>query len=155
MANYIIKIDCTHKENLKFNDKKIVDTQNPPDLALGYLVSLFPFIERIALVHKRVNGFTKKSLDFFCYNETELSDAEFINFIGVLKNMGFTTELKNTIISYVKISSDGGNYKHSEILKYYYKSEEKLEIDGRPKNPYHYKYGNATYMLNICKNLSV
>jgi len=159
MANYIIKIDCTNKEKLVLNDKKItrdgMETQNPTDLALGYLVSIFPYIESVAIVHIKIAGFTKRFLYFFCYNENELSDAEFINFIGVLKNIGFIAQFKNAIISYVKISNIGDNYRHSDILKYNYNSEEKLEVDSRPRNPYHYKYGNYTYTLKICKNISV
>ena len=159
MANYIIKIECTNKEKLALNDKKItrdgVDTQNPTDLALGYLVSIFPYIESVEIVHIKIAGFTKRFLYFFCYNENELSDAEFSNFIGVLKNIGFAAQFKYAIISYAQISNIGENHRHSEILKYYYNSEEKLEVDSRPKNPYHYKYGNYTYTLKICTNLSV
>jgi hypothetical protein len=64
MANYIIKIDCTNKEKLALNDKKItrdgVDTQNPTDLALGYLVSIFPYIESVEIVHIKIAGFTMR-----------------------------------------------------------------------------------------------
>lgn len=159
MAKYIIKIDCTHINNFAFNNKYItkanIFSQNPPDLALGYLTSIFPFIESIAIVHKRVKGFTKKSLDFFCYNEDELRDEEFINFITVVKKMGFSAVNENTTISYVKISDSDGNYWHTEILKYYYNSIKKIEVDDIPKNPYHYKKGNYTYILNICKNITV
>lgn len=159
MENYIIKIDCTHKHNLILNDKKItkygIDTQNPTDLALGYLVSIFPYIKNVAIVHKKIFGFTKKYLCFFCYNENELSDTEFINFINVLKNIGFIAVLKNSIITYSHISNIGKNIMHSEILKYNYNSEKKLDIDNRPKSPYHYKYGNHIYNLNICKNIIV
>lgn len=159
MAKYIIKIDCTNKEKLALNYKKITrdgfDTQNPTDVALGYFVSIFPYIESVAIVHVKIAGFTKRYLYFFCYNENELSDQEFINFIGVLKNIGFIAQFKNAIISYVQISNIGDNYMHSDILKYNYNSEEKLEVDSIPRNPYHYKYGNSTYTLKICKNLSV
>ena len=78
MENYIIKIDCTHKHNLILNDKKItkdgIDTQNPTDLALGYLVSIFPYIKNVAIVHKKIFGFTKKYLCFFCYNENPIKN---------------------------------------------------------------------------------
>ena len=44
------------------------------------------------------------------------------------------------------------NYKFEDILKYYYKSLKKIEIDGKLKK---YNSKNEKYLLNICKNIIV
>ena len=80
---------------------------------------------------------------------------EFINFIDVLKNIGFSSSNENTIITYSKIVNNDNNidnYKFEDILKYYYKSLKKIEIDGKLKK---YNSKNEKYLLNICKNIIV
>jgi hypothetical protein len=112
MTNYIIRIECTHKENLSFNNniitKKENILQNPPDLTLGYISCIFPFIKSIDIVYEKVKKkrFTKKYLEFFCYNEDELIDSSFINFIEVLKRIGFNSDNNNSTITYSKIIDD-------------------------------------------------
>ena len=68
MVNYIIKIECTHKNNLAFNDNIIKRTnstsQNPPDITLGYISCIFPYIKNITIVYTKVKKFTKKYLEF-------------------------------------------------------------------------------------------
>lgn len=162
MVNYIIKIECTHKNNLAFNDNIIKRTnstsQNPPDITLGYISCIFPYIKNITIVYTKVKKFTKKYLEFLCNNDKELNDIEFINFIDVLKNIGFSSSNENTIITYSKIvnivNNDNNidNYKFEDILKYYYKSLKKIEIDGELKK---YNSKNEKYLLNICKNIIV
>jgi hypothetical protein len=158
MVNYIIKIECTHKNNLAFNDNIIKRTnstsQNPPDITLGYISCIFPYIKNITIVYTKVKKFTKKYLEFICNNDRELSDGEFINFMDVLKNIGFSCCNQNTIITYSRINNDKNtdNYKIVDILKYNYKSLKKIEVDGKLKN-YNSKY--EKYLLNICKNIIV
>jgi hypothetical protein len=157
MNNYIIRIECTHKDNLSFNNNVITKKenilQNPPDLILGYISCIFPFIKSIDIVYDKVKNkkFTKKYLEFFCYNEDELNDNYFINFIDVLKRVGFNSNNKNTLITYIKIVDDQEEYKYIDILKYYYISTEKIDVDGKIKK----SYNTETRMLDICKNIIV
>jgi hypothetical protein len=155
MNNYIIRIECTHKDNLSFNNNVITKKenilQNPPDLTLGYISCIFPFIKSIDIVYDKVKTkkFTKKYLEFFCYNEDELNDNYFINFIDVLKRVGFNSNNKNTLITYIKIVNNEEEY--IDILKYYYISTEKIDVDGKIKK----SYNTETRMLDICKNIIV
>jgi hypothetical protein len=55
---------------------------------------------------KTKKRFTKKYLEFFCYNEDELIDSSFINFIEVLKRIGFNSDNNNSTITYSKIIDD-------------------------------------------------
>ena len=140
MNNYIIRIECTHKDNLSFNNNVITKKenilQNPPDLILGYISCIFPFIKSIDIVYDKVKNkkFTKKYLEFFCYNEDELNDNYFINFINVLKRVGFNSNNKNTLITYIKIVNNEEEY--IDILKYYYISTEKIDVDEKIKKSY-------------------
>jgi hypothetical protein len=157
MNNYIIRIECTHKDNLSFNNNVITKKenilQNPPDLILGYISCIFPFIKSIDIVYDKVKNkkFTKKYLEFFCYNEDELNDNYFINFIDVLKRVGFNSNNKNTLITYIKIVGDEEEYKYKDILKYYYISTKKIDVDGKIKKSYNVE----TRILDICKNIIV
>ena len=77
MVKYIIKIDCTHITNLSFNGRNIrlgkkktrkrrKVSQCPPDLTLGYILCIFPYIKSIKIIHKKLNNFTMKTLEFYC-----------------------------------------------------------------------------------------
>jgi len=156
MSNYIIRIECTHKENLSFNNiiiKKNKILQNPPDLTLGYISSIFPFIKSIDIVYEKIKNkrFTKKYLEFFCYNEEELIDNSFINFIDVLKRIGLKSDNNNSTITYCKIIDNEEECKYIDILKYYYISTEKIDVDGKIKE----LYNTETRLLDICKNIIV
>jgi len=157
MSNYIIRIECTHKEDLSFNNniitKKENILQNPPDLTLGYISCIFPFIKSIDIVYEKIKKkrFTKKYLEFFCYNEDELIDNSFINFIDVLKRIGFNSDNNNSTITYSKIIEREEKCKYIDILKYYYISTDKINVDGKIKK----SYNTETRMLDICKNIIV
>lgn len=158
MISYIIKIECTHKENLNFNNNiirknSVNNFQNPPDITLGYITNIFPYIKNIGIVYIKIKKFTKKYLNFFCKNEIELNENEFINFINNIKKIGFNSNNKNTIISYSKIekNENDNTYKYIDIYKYYYDSLIKIEVN----NQYKKYYNKNTILLNICKNIIV
>ena len=86
MVKYIIKINCTGKKDLTFNGIAIRVArknlhQSPPDITLGYISCIFPYIKELKIVYKTLNKITIKRLEFYCENETDLSDEEFVHFI--------------------------------------------------------------------------
>ena len=170
MINYIIKIDCTHITNLSFNGRNIrfgkKKTRNrrkvsqcPPDLTLGYISCIFPYIKSIKIIHKKINNFTMKTLEFHCESEFDLSSEEFIHFIEVLKKIGFSS-IDNSKVKYVKIINyiDGTvlRHEHVDIIIYTFTSLERIEpIFRTPRIPRNPKCRYATELLYICKNISV
>ena len=165
MVKYIIKVNCTKKEDLTFNgiDIRVAKKnqhQSPPDITLGYISCIFPYIKELKIVYKTLNKITIKRLEFYCENETDLSDEEFVHFIEVLKRLGFASE-NDVKISYCKTVKymDDNNVirdKHEEILVYTFTSLIKIEDSKRKRRkriPNRSIY--TTRILYICKNLIV
>ena len=169
MVKYIIKIDCTHITNLSFNGRNIrlgkkktryrrKVSQCPPDLTLGYILCIFPYIKSIKIIHKKLNNFTMKTLEFYCESEFDLSTEEFIHFIEVLKKIGFSSH-DNTTVRYVKIINYYEEtilrHEHVDIIIYTFTSLERIQpifrtprIRRNPNSRY------FTELLYICKNLT-
>ena len=164
MVKYIIKINCTGKKDLTFNGiairvaKKNLH-QSPPDITLGYISCIFPYIKELKILYKTLNKRTIKRLEFYCENETDLSDEDFIHLIEVLKRLGFASE-NDMKISYCKIDKidkyiNGKNVmreKHEEILAYTFTSLVKI-TDSKQRRRNRSKY--YTKPLHVCKNLVV
>jgi hypothetical protein len=164
MVKYIIKINCTGKKDLTFNGiairvaKKNLH-QSPPDITLGYISCIFPYIKELKIVYKKFDKITIKRLEFYCENETDLSDEDFIHLIEVLKRLGFASE-NDVKISYCKIDKidkyiNGKNVmreKHEEILAYTFTSLVKI-TDSKQRRRNRSKY--YTKPLHVCKNLVV
>jgi len=164
MVKYIIKINCTGKKDLTFNSiairvaKKNLH-QSPPDITLGYISCIFPYIKELKILYKTLNKRTIKRLEFYCENETDLSDEDFIHLIEVLKRLGFASE-NDMKISYCKIDKidkyiNGKNVmreKHEEILAYTFTSLVKI-TDSKQRRRNRSKY--YTKPLHVCKNLVV
>jgi hypothetical protein len=155
MVKYIIKINCTDKSDLAFNKKKL-QKNNPPDLILDNISSIFPYIKNIKIIHKKLYKFTTKTLEFYCEDDNELSDDDFIHFIEVLKKLSFSSD-NNTKVRYVTIINDIDDnnvlrQKHKNVLIYNFTSLEEIEIKPQgPRKPNHFKY--MTELLYVCKNL--
>jgi hypothetical protein len=169
MVKYIIKIDCTHITNLSFNGRNIrlgkkktrkrrTVSQCPPDLTLGYISCIFSYIKSIKIIHKKLNNFTMKTLEFYCEREYDLSTEEFIHFIEVLKKIGFSSH-DNTTVRYVKIINYVDKtilrHEHVDIIIYTFTSLERIQpifrtprIHRNPDSRY------FTELLYICKNLT-
>ena len=162
MVRYIIKIHCTRKKELTFNGigiraaKKNLH-QSPPDITLGYISCIFPYIKEIKIVYKEIDDITIKRLEFDCEDETDLSEEDFIHFIEVLKRLGFHSA-NNVKICYCKIVDGIENNvirnRHEEILVYSFTSQKPIETKRKKKRmPNRSKY--ATRKLYVCKNLVV
>ena len=166
MVKYIIKINCTGKKDLTFNGLEIRVAkknmhQSPPDITLGYISCIFPYIKEIKIVYKMLDKILIKRLEFYCENETDLCDEEFVHLIEVLKRLGFDSE-NDVKISYCKIVRymDNNNNvmrdKHEEIFVYTFTSLIKIEDckrRRRKQKPNRSIY--KTRVLYICKNLVV
>ena len=165
MVKYIIKINCTGKKDLTFNGIEIRVAkknmhQSPPDITLGYISCIFPYIKEIKIVSKMLDKIRIKRLEFYCENETDLCDEEFVHLIEVLNRLGFDSE-NDVKISYCKIVRymDNNNMirdKHEEIFVYTFTSLIKIEDSKkrrRKQKPNRSIY--KTKVLYICKNLVV
>jgi hypothetical protein len=162
MVKYIIKINCTGKKDLTFNGVEIRVAkknlrQSPPDITLGYISCIFPYIKEIKIVYKRLDKILIKRLEFYCEDETDLRDEEFVHFIEVLKRLGFASE-NDVKIRYCKIVKYMGDNnvvrnKHEEIYVYTFTSLIKIEEVERKRKPNRSIY--KTGVLYICKNLLV
>ena len=98
-------------------------------------------------------------MEFYCENETDLCDEEFVHLIEVLKRLGFDSE-NDVKISYCKIVRYMDNNvmrdKHEEIFVYTFTSLIKIEDckrRRRKQKPNRSIY--KTKVLYICKNLVV
>jgi hypothetical protein len=162
MVKYIIKIHCTREKELTFNGigiraaKKNLH-QSPPDITLGYISCIFPYIKEIKIVYKELRKITIKRLEFDCEDETDLSEEDFVHFIEVLNRLGFHSA-DNVKISYCKIVENIDNNvirnSHEEILVYSFTSQKPIETKRKKKRmPNRSKY--ATRKLYVCKNLVV
>jgi len=164
MVKYIIKINCTGKKDLTFNGIEIRVArknlhQSPPDITLGYISCIFTYIKELKIVYKTLNKVTIKRLEFYCENETDLSDEEFVHFIEVLKRLGFASE-NDVKICYCKIIKymDDNNVmrdRHEDILVYTFTSLIKIEDGERRLSRCRNRSKYSTRILYICKNLIV
>jgi hypothetical protein len=162
MVKYIIKIHCTREKELTFNGigiraaKKNLH-QSPPDITLGYISCIFPYIKEIRIVYKRLRKITIKRLEFDCEDETDLNEEDFVHFIEVLKRLGFHSA-DDVKICYCKIVESIENNvirnRHEEMLVYTFTSQKPVETKQKKKRmPNRSKY--ATRKLYVCKNLVV
>lgn len=115
MSSYKIKIGCTSKDDLSFDNKSITKyTSNKIYSSLQ--PNTIDYLDSIIILHKIIpykknNGeiitFTTKTLEF-CVNR-ELNNVEFLDFIDKLKICGFkSTEKKRgkTVIQLIHIKTN-------------------------------------------------
>ena len=141
MNNYKIKISCTSKDDLCYNNKKI-SVKNYNKLNLEQLINDTDYIEKTLILYKKHNNklITTKSLEFLCKCDNEISDIDFQTFIEKMINIGFSSN-NNTTIHLIKIN----NNKLSEpIYIYTFQSITKKIIKKTENKP-----NNSTYYANI------
>ena len=135
--NYKIKISCTSKDDLSYNNKKIYNKLN-----LVQLINDTDYIEKILILYKKHNNkpIITKSLEFLCKCDNEISDIDFQTFIEKMINIGFSSN-NNTPIHLIKIN----NNKPSEpIFIYNFQSITEKNI-----SKIKYKPNNSTYLTHI------
>jgi predicted transport protein len=159
MYNYKIKISCTTKDELCYNNKKISNKNyNRPNFE--ELINNTDYIETALILYKKEKKFTTKSLEFMC--KRKISEDEFKTFIKDMKDIGFSSNNNNTI-HLIKIND---NKPSEQIFIYYFQSEEKKKIIPKNNN-YNYKikiewtskdelcYNNEEISININNNLNL
>jgi len=143
MNNYIIKISCTSKEELSYNNKKI-SIKNYNKLNFENLINATDYIEKALILYKSVKTksnqiFTTKSLEFICKCNNE-SVIDLTTFIKAMQTLGFSS-IKDTFIHLIKINTNAITEHYEPILKYRFQSitEEPLTeyIKKKNKSMYH------------------
>jgi len=111
MSLYKIKINCTSKDDLSFDNKKINKKQYNKIHSI-LQPNNFEYIDSIVILHKKFikKGFITKTIEFFC--NKELSLITFLDFIQKLKDCGFNSD-DDTPIQYINIKTNNNifNYK--------------------------------------------
>ena len=136
MYNYKIKIACTTKDDLCYNNKKISNKNyNRPNFE--ELINNTDYIETALILYKNSktnkNEFIiTKSLEFMCKYDNEISELNFQKFIKSLKKIGFSSGEFNTI-HLIKINNNEQEEKEKLILKYKFQSETKTKIKNKKK----------------------
>jgi hypothetical protein len=143
MYNYKIKISCTTKDELCYNNKKISNKNyNRPNFE--ELINNTDYIETALILYKKVKKFTTKSLEFMC--KREILEDEFKTFIKDMKDIGFKSNNYN-IIKLIKI-----NKPNELILTYNFQLETK-----EPNEEYIFKKNKSTYSTQFLykKNITM
>lgn len=134
MNNYKIKISCTKKEDLCYNNEKLTIT-NYNKQNLENLINNTDYIEKSLFLYKTIKIKSKyirtTSLEFICKCDNEISDIDFETFIKDMKNIGFSSNTKNTI-HLIKIN---GNNQNETIFTYKFESITKKKIIKKKHNP--------------------
>jgi len=134
MNNYKIKISCTKKEDLCYNNEKLTIT-NYNKQNLENLINNTDYIEKSLFLYKTIKIKSKyiqtKSLEFICKYDNEISDIDFETFIKDMKNIDFSSNTKNTI-HLIKIN---GNNQNETIFTYEFESITKKKIIKKKHNP--------------------
>jgi len=149
MNNYKIKISCTSKDDLSYNNKKI-SKKNYNKRNLERLINTTDYIEKAVLLYKNSKthdnvNITTKSLEFICKCNYEISAIDFETFIKEMQTIGFIASKFNTI-HLIKINTDKPE---ETILKYRFQSITKKKIKPRGRSENKSSYSTQTL---YCKN---
>jgi len=156
MNSYIIKISCTSKEELSYNNKKI-SIKNYNKINFENLINATDYIEKALILHKtsilhkklKKIKFTTKSLEFLCKCTNE-SVIDLKTFIEAMHTLGYSSS-HNTFIYLITINNNDLATRYEAILKYRFQSitEEPLEetIKKRSENKSSY-YTQTLYSKN-------
>ena len=136
---YKIKINCTDKNNLSFNNKKINE-----NIYNEIKNKLNPnndnFIDKIIILYKYPNKysyFCVKSLEIIC--NIKLTEDQFIKYIKKMKNCGFYS-INDYIIEFIDLTSYNTIYK--------YKFDSMISENIEPRNNT-YKNNSVYYTYTI------
>jgi len=131
MNNYKIKILCTSKDELCYNNKKI-SIKNYNKLKLEELINKNNIYKLLILYKKNKQNFTTKTLEFLC-NE-EMTEDNFQTFIKDMIDIGFSSKY-NTVIQFID-----NNKPNEPIYTYKFQSITKTNKKYKNKIP-----NNSTY----------
>ena len=108
MSSYKIKIGCTSKDDLSFDNKSITK-YNFNKIHSLLQPNTIDYLDSIIILHKIIirRDVTTKTLEFLC--NRELNNVEFLDFIDKLKNCGFKSTEKRkgkTVIQLIHIKTN-------------------------------------------------
>jgi hypothetical protein len=157
--SYKIKISCTKKEELCYNNNKISKPNSKKKSEKDYdklkyelkqLVNNYNYINSSLILYKKFETFTTKTLEFLC--NKEITEDDFKYFIKNMHDIGFFSGY-NTKITFVKLdkpNNESAN-KHflrlikKPILTYLFQSITKIEEEEEKKR----RRNNSTYHTQI------
>ena len=123
MNDFKIKISCTGKEDLCYNNRKISKKLN-----LEQFVNNIEYVKTALILYKtNEDNFTTKSLEFLCKCDNKLSENDFQNFIKEMINFGFSANEKSKI--YLMDKSN------ETIYTYYFQSITESNIEKNKRKP--------------------
>ena len=146
MNNYVIKISCTSKGELCYNNKKI-SIKNYNKLNFDKLLDTIEYIKKVLILYKKYRDksnqiFTTKSLEFICKCNNE-STIDLKTFIKAMQTLGFSS-ITDNFIHLIKINTNAITEQYEPILKYRFQS-----ITEEPLAEYIKKKNNSMYHVKI------
>ena len=143
MNNYVIKISCTSKGELCYNNKKI-SIKNYNKLNFDKLLHTIEYIEKVLILYKKYKDksnqiFTTKSLEFIC----KCNKIDLKTFIKAMQTLGFSS-ITDNFIHLIKINTNAITEQYEPILKYRFQS-----ITEAPLTEYKKKKNNSMYHVEI------
>ena len=133
--SYKIKIGCTTKEELSFNNKKINKNQYDKIHSMLLQHSYFGCIDKTIVLHKKLQTkkMTTKSIELFC--NTKIDEKEFLDFLRTFKKSNFKSEV-NTSVDFI-------DTKTNEVLLHSKFNTEEIQKKSKKRN---YK-NNSSYFV--------
>ena len=146
MNNYVIKISCTSKDELCYNNKKI-SIKNYNKLNFDKLLDTIEYIKKVLILYKKYKDksnqiFTTKSLEFICKCNNE-STIDLKTFIKAMQTLGFSS-ITDNFIHLIKINTNAITEQYEPILKYRFQS-----ITEAPLTEYIKRKNNSMYHIEI------
>ena len=143
MNTYVIKISCTSKDELCYNNKKI-SIKNYNKLNFDKLLYTIEYIEKVLILYKKYKDksnqiFTTKSLEFIC----KCNKIDLKTFIKAMQTLGFSS-ITDNFIHLIKINTNAITEQYEPILKYRFQS-----ITEEPLTEYIKKKNNSMYHVKI------
>ena len=143
MNTYVIKISCTSKDELCYNNKKI-SIKNYNKLNFDKLLDTIEYIKKVLILYKKYKDksnqiFTTKSLEFIC----KCNKIDLKTFIKAMQTLGFSS-ITDNFIHLIKINTNAITEQYEPILKYRFQS-----ITEEPLTEYIKKKNNSMYHVKI------
>ena len=117
--SYKIKISCTSKKELCYNNNKISKPNSEKDYdklkyELKQLVNNHNNITSSLILYKKFENFTTKTLEFLC--NKEITEDDFKDFIKNMHDIGFIS-VCNTKIIFVKLDKPNNESANKRVIR--------------------------------------
>ena len=146
-----IKINCTHKEELTYKNKKI---NKKTKFNTIDIINTIDGIESFYVLNRKLtnSNTTLKSLEFIINKSLNLNELR--NFINILQNLNFKSK-NNTYVQFIDITNNN-NYKYIYSIDYNMSSLFKIKINCTNKEKLTYNiYDLKLNDIIIDKNITL